>query len=140
MSAARSERGSNVVEFALVFSFVVLPLMFGIVQYGYQFWSLQTADAAAREAARSLSVGTTWACTRTAALAAVDLPALSGPQAPAVTMAYPAGTPPKIGDVVEVRVQFSSLDIGFLPVPARGVIDRTARARVENVPSTPLAC
>ncbi len=41
---------------------VVFPLLGAILQYGYQYWSLETAAATAREAARALAVGTDPAC------------------------------------------------------------------------------
>ena len=55
-------------------------------------------------------------------------------------MSYSDATP-KIGTtIVSVRVQLSSLRLGFVPLPGGGAIDRTASARIENTPTTPLAC
>lgn len=140
LRGARGERGATAVEFALVFCFVVLPVTFGILQYGYHYWALSTADAAAREAARSLSVGTDWACTRSAAIGKVSGPAV-GDRAPDATMSYASGSStPAIGDIVRVRVEFDSLYVGFLPLPDGGAVDRTAEARVESVPETALPC
>lgn len=139
----QGERGVSTVEFALVFCFVVLPVMFGIIQYGYQYWALSTADAAAREAARALSVGTDVACTTTLARSRVDQPAV-GTSSPVVGVTYAtaSGAPgtAAVGGIVTVRVRFQSLDVGFLPLPDGGAIDRTAQARVENVPASPLPC
>ena len=64
MSARRSrrgERGSSALEFGLVAP-VVFLLLFGTLQYGYLYWSLQTASAAAREGARLMAVNTQWSC------------------------------------------------------------------------------
>lgn len=105
------ERGAAALEFGLVVP-VVLMLIFGIIQYGFMYWSLQTASATAREAARSLIVGTT---------------STAGPVE---------------GGLVEVEVALTTLNLNmpFLPLPDGGNVVQTARARVENVPPVPLPC
>lgn len=136
----RDERGATAVEFALVFCLVILPMIFGIVQYGYQYWSLSTADAAAREAARQLAVGTDWTCTRAGAITKISIPAVKT-ATPTVTRTSTGNLiAPQVGDIVTVRVQFDSLKLGFVPLPGGGRINRTAQARVENVPVAPLTC
>ncbi len=54
--AARHEHGAAAVEFALVLV-LLLTLLFGIIQYGFYFYSASTGSAAAREALRRASVG-----------------------------------------------------------------------------------
>lgn len=137
----RDERGVNLVEFALVFCLVVLPLLFGIIQYSYLYWSLETAAATAREAARRLAVGEEWLCVDGAPVTwdaevrrQAGLPA-TGPVT--VAPAGPAGYDPTaatLGSLVTVTVSFPTLDVGFLPVPGNGVVSETAEARVQNVP------
>lgn len=134
----REERGSVVVEFALVVP-ILLALMLGILQYGYHYWALETASATAREAARRLAVGTQWACTRDEAMDRLEGPAVSTVAAPTYRYASGASTA-TVGDVVVVSVTLQSMDLGFLPLPGSGAITETARARVENVPSTALTC
>lgn len=138
---SRQARGASAVEFALVFTLVVLPLIFGIIQYGYHYWSLETAAAAAREAARAAAVGTDWDCTSDRAAAIASRPAV-GDDAPVVTRSYdtPDGQP-RVGALVTVTVTFDSLDVGFLPVPDDGRITESSRARVEVLrPDQPLPC
>lgn len=134
----RCHRGAVAVEFALVFSFIVLPIILGIVQYGYHYWALSTADAVAREAVRNLSVGVDETCTRTWAVGELSGPAV-GSSGPTMTT---GGEPGAIGKLVTVRVQFDSLDLRmpFLPLPDGGRIDRTAEARVEYAPPSPQPC
>lgn len=138
----RADRGAAVVELALVFPLVAL-LVFGIIQYGYQYWALSTSAAAAREAARRLVVGTDPGCTRAEAVAKVGFPHL-GDAPPTVELAY--GTPPdptrepQRGDLVTVTVRMQSLDLALLPLPGEGEVVETARNRVENVPIDPLPC
>lgn len=138
----RGETGAAVLELALAFPIVML-LIFGILQYGYQYWSLSTSAAGAREAARRLVVGTDPACTRAEAMDKVSFPHL-GDEPPTVEFAYgtppdPAGRPRR-GDLVTVTVRMESLDLQLLPVPGDGEVVETARNRVENVPVDPLPC
>jgi Flp pilus assembly pilin Flp len=141
----RDEDGAAALEFGLVIP-VVLMLIFGIIQYGFMYWSLQTAAATAREAARSLIVGTTEACTLARAVQHADNPAVGG-GAPVAVARYldaagAAVSGPVEGGLVEVEVSLTTLDLNmpFLPLPDGGNVVQTARARVENVPPVPLPC
>ena len=135
----RDDRGSTVVEFALVMP-IVLTLLMAIVQYGYHYWALETAAATAREAARRLVVGTDPACTVDLARDHAAAPGV-GSTAPTVTYAFDSGLARgQRGDLVTVTVSFQSLDIGLLPLPGGGVVTETASNRVENVPEDPLPC
>ncbi len=141
----RDQRGSAALEFGLVAP-VILMMIFGVIQYGYLFWSLQTASATAREAARQLIVGTAEQCVRDRAAGQAGIPAL-GPSAPQVDAVYhdPSGavaTAPVLGGLVTVTVAFQSLDlhVPFLPVPDGGMISQEASARVENIPAVALTC
>jgi Flp pilus assembly protein TadG len=141
----RSERGAVILEFALV-AIVMLAVMLGVVQYGYLYWSLSTASATAREAARSLSVGVDWACVQERTIDAARSPAI-GDDTPLVTRSYAtdagaAQTGPVVGSRVTVTVSFPTLDmkLPFLPVPDGGVVSQSATARIENVPSAALPC
>jgi len=134
--AKRSERGAMAVEFALVFP-IVFAVMFGIIQYGIYFWGRSTVAASARESARQLAVGTDWTCSRDQALAKAN----GAGSGAVVTRKYVnAGNEAKIGDLVEVTVTAKSLAPAFLPLPGHGSITEVATARVENIPTSPLAC
>jgi Flp pilus assembly protein TadG len=141
------ERGWAALEFGITVPVIVL-MIFGIIQYGYLFWSLQTAAATAREAARQLVVGTDETCTRAQAVGKLQQPAV-GSGAPAVDIVYgdAAGAPrtpnsPVQGGLVTVTVSFQSLDLHlpFLPVPRDGTVIQDASARVENIPAVKLGC
>lgn len=139
---ARDERGSAVLEFALVFPLVVLSVL-GVVQYGYHFWALETGAATAREAARRLVVGTDPVCTVAEAVERLDVPHVLAAD-PTVVVEYgdppSASTPPARGLLVTVTVTLRSLDMGLFPVPGDGLVVERAQNRVENVPIDPLAC
>lgn len=127
------------VEFALVVPLVLL-LLVGVIQYGYHYWAMQTASAAAREAARRLVVGTDPTCTVTEARDRAAGPAI-GSSLPTVDYAYDnASNTPQRGSLVTVTVTLQSLDIGLVPLPADGVVVESATNRVENVPIDPLLC
>ena len=135
---SREERGSTLVEFALVVP-LLLTVMIGILQYGYHFWALETASATAREAARRLAVGTDWGCTRAEAKDRLSGPAVSTVADP--TYRYTSGSStPTVGDTVVVTVTLQSLHLGFVPLPGSGLITESARARVEWVPATAQSC
>ncbi|HEX2894821.1 MAG TPA: TadE family protein [Marmoricola sp.] len=124
------------VEFALVFP-MVFAVMFGIIQYGVYFWGRSTAAASARESARQLAVGTDWTCSHDQAVSKTN----DAGRNVVVTRAYlNADNAPKIGDLVQVTVTANTLAPSLLPLPDSGAITEVATARVENIPTTPLAC
>lgn len=124
------------VEFALVFP-MVFAVMFGIIQYGVYFWGRSTAAASARESARQLAVGTDWTCSHDQAVGKAS----DAGRNVVVTRAYlNADNAPKIGDLVQVTVTANTLAPTLLPLPDSGAITEVATARVENIPTTPVAC
>lgn len=131
------ERGAAALEFALMAP-VLLVAILGVLQYAYHFWSLETASAAAREAARRVSVGTTWACVQQEAIDRATLPALSDASI-AVTTTYGFATN-AVGDIVEVTVAFDSLDLGLFPLPSGGRVSETVATTVQNRPYQQISC
>ena len=141
----RREDGAAALEFGLVAP-VIFMVIFGIIQYGYLYWSLQTAAATAREATRQLIVGTDEACALANARQMAEGPAV-GNTPPSATPVYRDGNgtvvaAPVDGGTVSVTVSFQTLDMGipFLPVPDHGNITQEVTNRVENVPAVPLTC
>lgn len=136
---SEDDRGSVIVEFALVVPLVLLMLV-GVIQYGYHYWAMQTASATAREAARRLVVGTDPVCTVSEARERASAPAV-GSSLPTVAYAYDnTSNTAERGVLVTVTVTIQSLDIGLVPVPAGGLVTETATNRVENVPIDPILC
>ena len=143
----REERGAAALEFGLVAP-VVFLLLFGLIQYGYFFWSLTTASATAREAVRRMVVGTDWTtCAEKWAVAHARHAAV-GDGSVTVTRSYsdPDGAPlsgdPRAGDLVQVTVSFQALDLGIplLPLPDGGRVTQSARNSIQNVPDSPIPC
>ena len=139
------DRGSAALEFGILLP-VVLLVILGVIQYGYAFWSLETAAASAREAARRLVVGTDWGCTHAEAVDHASSPVVGGVP-PTVTRNYHTEggaslAAPQVGSLVTVTVSFQSLNMGlpFVPVPNGGVVTQTGVGRIEDVPPQRLAC
>lgn len=141
----RGQQGAAALEFGLVLPVVVLAI-FGIIQYGYHFWSLETAAATAREAARRLVVGTDWTCAQAEAVDQASKPAVGAAQATVTRRYHTEGgatqASPVVGSLVTVTVSFQSLDMGLpiLPLPHSGQVTQTATGRIEAVPPRRLMC
>src|SRR4051812_15361711 len=110
---SRAQRGAVAVEFALVLLFLLLPLVFGIMQYGLYFWAFQGGSDVTRDAARRAAVGSPADCNSyvTGVRAEVSgLRAVDSPE-PVVTRDYAkdAGNTEagvvQVGDKVTVRVE-----------------------------------
>jgi len=126
---------------------VLLLIVFGLVQYGWYFYSMQVGTAAAGDAARRLSVGDCQDPEELAQRVRDDLgSATSSPFTVETTVTYtdtsignpPIEVPGVVGGDVTVTVRFVTQDFGlpFVPLPDDGVVIRTATARVEDtVPS-----
>jgi len=140
------ERGSTVVEFALIVV-LFLTLIFGMIQYSLYFWSTQAAANAAREGARRGAVGQTCAQLQTATQNQVKLHDTT----PVASRVYQdastgATTTAATGVNVKVTVTYHSIDLHFPFVPFidDGAVSESAIARVENysplVPGNWAAC
>lgn len=138
----RSDQGgAAAVEFALV-SGILFTLIFGTIQYGLYFWSLQSGAQAAREAARQAAVASPATQSCPAFTNAVKQNA-QGEKASTVTATRKfftdeslatAAPAPAVGGAVEVVVSFESIDLGlpFVPFIDGGKVSERAVARVEN--------
>jgi Flp pilus assembly protein TadG len=140
----RDEGGASAVEFALVLP-VLIMLVFGAIQYGLYFWSMQGGSSAVREAARRGAVGQLVTCTEFRNYVKDRL----GSTATDVTLsdikrtyATAAGTPVTdknlvaAGDVVTVQVKFTAYDLRLPLIPniGNGRVDQSADSRVEYAP------
>jgi Flp pilus assembly protein TadG len=139
----RSQRGAAAVEFALIMP-ILLMLVFGAIQYGIYFWSSQGGSDAARSASRSAATSEPIACDafRDAVVAQINRYRADGTrvtierkyfQSDSPTTPVPAAENVDIGDLVQVRVRFSSIDLSLplIPTIQDGVVDTTAKTRVE---------
>lgn len=140
----RGEQGTALLEFALLVP-VLLMLVFGVIQYGLYFWAMQGGSDIARDAVRLSAVGVPGDCVGLRDEVQRQVEALNGfGESVSVTRTYldtaPAGI--NVGDIVEVTVEFRSVDLNlpFVPFVDDGVIESTVQARVEFVPTSPESC
>lgn len=128
-------------------SVLLFTVLFGMLQYGLYFWSLQSGAHAAREAARQAAVGAL-DCSqfRTAVLSSAQGEKTSTVTATRsyftdATLTTPTATP-STGAVVKVMVSFDSIDLGlpFVPFINNGAVNEEAVARVESTTSNSSVC
>ena len=143
----RDDRGAAAVEFALVLTPLLL-IVFGILQYGWYFNSLQSGTSAAADAARRLSVGDCQDGSQLRAMLRSHLGAAMADSTVTATVTYTdsAGAtiaaPGAVGGNVAVRLEFRSADfhLPFVPFPHDGMVVRTAMARVEDTNASTAGC
>lgn len=149
----RDEGGAAAVEFALV----MLPLLwilFGLIQYGWYFYAMQTGTSAVGDAVRKVTVGD---CQSDADLQTFITNRLgaakSGSTAVSVTRTYKklnaAGdafeddsAPGTIGGKVTIEVTFQTLNMHFplIPVPNGGQVERQSTGRMEDTEASGVPC
>ena len=144
------DRGAAAVEFALVLP-ILLMLVFGIIQYGWYFYAMQTGTSATSDAVRRLSVGD---CQDSAALQSLVAgklgAATTSSSSVQTTVVYssPAfghatiASPGLVGGGVTLQVRFQTADFHFpfIPVPDSGTVTRSVFARVEDTNATTGGC
>lgn len=128
-----SEDGAAAVEFGLM----VLPfalLLFGLIQFGWYFWTAEMTNSSAREVARRVVVGDCWnSGTRTTFAATHARGLVSVSVSP-----DPAGL--AVGDKVTVTIVSNSAIIGFIPgIPSTVTRSYEARMEVDDA-SSPDRC
>jgi Flp pilus assembly protein TadG len=123
---AEGEDGASAVEFALL----VIPfafLLFGLIQFGFYFWSAQTTSAAARETARRVVVGDCWDAGQRTAFASSQAPMMTGS---ATLSADPATL--NVGDEITITLTGDSEVINFFPfIP--DTVEGKFDARMEQI-------
>lgn len=87
----RDDRGAAAVEFALLSSFVLIPLLLGLIGFGWVFFNQITITQAAREGARALSLCNT--NTSSTCLSDAENKAISGAAGMSLTTSnFPSGS------------------------------------------------
>ena len=134
-TAARrgDDTGAAAVEMALVTPLLVL-LLFGIIQYGMLFHTMQAASATARDAARTAAEGVS-DCGPYSARVRAEAAETGIPTAPAawkVTMTYDlTPSPGNTSGTVKVDLEYTpQAFLTLIPMPGR--LTQTAIAPVED--------
>ncbi len=86
-----SDRGAVAVEFALIFTLVLAPILLGIIQYGRAYNIQNTVSAAAREAVRTYAISNSATSATTTATSTLTAASITGATI-TVTVLNSAGT------------------------------------------------
>lgn len=123
VSRVRSDSGAAAVEFALV-AVILFTLLFGTIQFGYNFWEYIQVAHAAREGVRWAALGADEATVDARAQAAA--PGLSLPESAITVTPIPA--------TYSVQVSVTHPRTVLVPIPLVNLpatISSTAEQRVE---------
>jgi hypothetical protein len=147
--ARRSDdRGAVAVEAALVGSFILVPLLLGILFYGYYFWKLQQVPLLDPNLDQAGFVGDLCgddllARVKTAALVALEnvddgtgLPIASNN----ITTSLVNAVPGQLGVDIKISITTSVMDSELLPLPNDGNLVNDVLIRLQNVRITTAGC
>jgi Flp pilus assembly protein TadG len=147
----RDQGGAAAVEFALVL-LPLLYLIFGLIQYGFYFYSMQAGSAAVNHALRRIAVGNCTTTSQVQSLLYSDLGAAttaSSASGVTTTVTYMKAdgssttpAPGQIGGSVTLTATFPVVNLNFpgIPIPNGGNVTRTNVARVEYTTSSSGTC
>ncbi len=133
----REQRGAAALEFGLIVGTVLIPLLLGVIQYGWYFYVAQTTGGAATHVTRRLAVGDCWGSGQ--ALAFVKNEVASNPAETTLVMTPTSNSsPPAVIGTTQLTVTVTSDGdlIGFLPMPNGGTITRSVSTMVEDTNSS----
>jgi hypothetical protein len=143
----RTERGAAAVEAALVCSFVLIPLLLGVLLYGSWFWQAQKVDPLASRLPVD-GVSGTFSCAelvdqvRTTVANALTADSL-GVSVPAEAIAVEVvNVLPDVGAYVHVTIDVPASEQlgGLLPLPNGGSLVSEATYRLNDVVVTTSSC
>lgn len=128
------EDGAAAVEFGLL----IIPfcaLLFGLIQFGWYFWTAETTNSAAREVARRVVVGDCWTAADRDSFAATHARGIQGSVG-----VSPAPGALEVGDKITISITSDTDLIDFIPgLP--DTVTRSYEARMEvDAPSSPDNC
>jgi Flp pilus assembly pilin Flp len=142
--ADRTEDGAVAVEFALILPLLLL-FLFGVVQYGYGLFQLQSFSAALNEASRSASTGIADCSAFDDLLgAAVDGTGLSPGDVEGARLEWLGAdgavtqTPQRILGQVRITASYQPFDLGIPLIPFPETITRSSTTTVQGILSSGL--
>jgi Flp pilus assembly protein TadG len=131
----RDDSGAAALEFGLIAGTVLIPLLLGVIQYGWYFYVAQTTGGAATHVTRRLAVGDCWGSGQ--ALTYVKGQVAGNPNYTTVTTTPASNAGAVIGTTqVTATVTADGDLIGFLPMPNGGTISRTSSTMIEDTVSS----
>jgi Flp pilus assembly protein TadG len=135
LRARRDQDGAAALEFGLIAGAIFLPLVLGMMQYGWYFYVAQTTGGAASHVARRLAVGDCWTGNQALTFVQNEVHADPGSTTFAKTPASNVGA--VIGTTqLHVTVTADAQIIGFWPMPDGGVVTREVTTMIEDTTSS----
>jgi Flp pilus assembly protein TadG len=131
----RTQSGAAALEFGLIVGTILIPLLLGVIQYGWYFYVAQTTGGAATHVTRRLAVGDCWGSGQ--ALAFVKNEVASDPSDTTLAMTPTSSSGAVIGTTqLTVTVTSNGDLVGFMPMPNGGTITRSVSTMVEDTTSS----
>jgi Flp pilus assembly protein TadG len=132
----RRDDGAAAMEFALIAAFIFLPLVLGIIQYGWYFYVSQSTGGAASHIARRMAVGDCWGSNQAKTFVENEVGS-TGTTQPAVSFTPSSNATATIGSTtLTVTVTTRANVLSFWPMPSGGVITRAVTTTIEDVDSS----
>ncbi len=132
----REQRGAAALEFGLIACFIFLPLVLGIIQYGWYFYVSQTTGGATSHIARRMAVGDCWGTNEASTFVSSEVGSTGATQ-PSVSFTPTSNAAATIGTTqLSVTVTTHANVIGFWPMPNGGTITRTVQTMIEDLDSS----
>jgi Flp pilus assembly protein TadG len=131
----RAESGAAALEFGLIAGTIFLPLLLGLIQYGWYFYVAQTTGGAATHVARRLTVGDCWGSGQ--ALTFVKNEVASDKNQTTLAVTPTSNASAVIGTTqLTVTVTADGDLIGFVPMPNGGTVTRSVKTMIEDTTSS----
>jgi Flp pilus assembly protein TadG len=132
---AREQRGAAALEFGLIAGLLFIPLLIGLMQYGWYFYVSQTTGGAASHVARRMAVGDCWGSGQ--ALAKVRSEVASNPNQTTLAFTPSSNSAAVIGTTqLTVTVTADAEIIGLFPMPNGGTVTRSFSTLIEDTTSS----
>jgi Flp pilus assembly protein TadG len=131
----QSQSGAAALEFGLIVGTVLIPLLLGVIQYGWYFYVAQTTGGAATHVTRRLAVGDCWGSGQ--ALTYVKNQVASDPNLTTVAVTPTSNASAVIGATqLSVTVTSDGDLMSFFPMPNGGTISRSVSTMIEDTTSS----
>jgi len=131
----QSQSGAAALEFGLIVGTVLIPLLLGVIQYGWYFYVAQTTGGAATHVTRRLAVGDCWGSGQ--ALTYVKNQVASDPNLTTLDLTPTSNSGAVIGATqLSVTVTSDGDLMSFFPMPNGGTISRTVSTMIEDTTSS----
>ncbi len=135
LGGRRGQDGAAALEFGLIAGVVLIPLLLGVIQYGWYFYVAQTTGGAAPHVARRLAVGDCGSGTD--ATTFVKNEVASNPAQTTLSKSPSSNSSAVIGTTqLTVTVTADGDLIGLFPMPNGGTITRSVTTMIEDTVSS----